>query len=214
MVEWQYGQILKSSWEKMKVNYGMILAVFLIVIIVAAAFMQISKVFEDAGGLGKILGQVVSFSVQTFLTIGFIRCLLAAADDQKIEFSTLFSGGDVFLNFLLANLAYSLLCMLGFFLLIIPGIFWAMKYFFVTYLIADRGMGIKEAFVMSGEMTNGYKWKLFCLMSLTGLINIGGALCLGLGLLVTVPWTSLAVPIAFRMISSDVAAIEKKDVLV
>lgn len=213
MHDFQYGEILKTSWKKMKANYGMLLAISSIVMVIAFGFAYFVKIFGEYGPMGKVFGQIIALAVNIFLSIGFIRCVLDVADDKGIELSTLFSGGDVFLNFFIAHIAYSLLCLLGMLLFIIPGIFWSLKYFFVTYLIADRGVGMQEAFSLSGQMTDGYKWKLLGLMCLTGLINFGGILCLGFGLLVTIPWTTMAVPIAFRVLSPQSTSVSENNPL-
>jgi uncharacterized membrane protein len=55
-------------------------------------------------------------------------------------------------------------------------------------------MPIMDAIKKSGELTYGSKWRLFKLSLLLIGVNILGALCLGVGLLVTIPlsWISLA----------------------
>lgn len=204
MIDLQYGDILKQGWEKTKANYGMILLVIIIYLGITASFSHISETFKDQGFI-SLVAQLITFAVNVFLSIGFIRCFLQAADGQKVEISTLFSGGDVFFSFLIGSVAYSLLCMLGFLLLFVPGIIWSIKYSFVQYLIADKGLGVKEAFSRSAQITDGYKWNLFCLMALTGFINIGGILCFGVGLLVTIPWTCMIYPLVFRVLSGEEA---------
>jgi len=206
MITFQYGEILKTSWEKLKANYGMITAVYSVFFIISIGMALIAAWLEGSAG-GKVIGQIVLFALNSFLTIGLIRCFLEAADGKKVRMATLFSGGDVFLNFLVVNLAANLLIFAGMILLIVPGIILGMMYLFVLYLVADQGAGIKEAFVKSAQITKGYRWKLFCLMALAGLINIGGALCLGLGLLVTIPWTAMFLPVTFRLLTAGPAAV-------
>ena len=63
--------------------------------------------------------------------------------------------------YLLGSIAYTLLVIGGMILLIVPGIILAIKYQYVTYLIVDKHMGVKEAFRLSGEMTQGKKMWLF-----------------------------------------------------
>lgn len=204
--QFQYGEILKESWEKLKKNYGIILGILAVVMVVSGGFaLFVRLVKESAPGLGFLL-QLASFAVNTFLSIGLIRCLLKAADDEPVVFSDLFSGTDVFLAFLLGNLLYILVFFGGLLLLIIPGIIFSIKYSFFGYLIVDQGMGVKESFSRSGNITYGYKWNLFVLGILAGLINLGGILLFGVGLLVTFPLTAMFGPVVYRKLAGSIQA--------
>jgi len=80
----------------------------------------------------------------------------------------------------------------GFILLVVPGIYWAIKYSFSELLFIDKEIGIKEAFNLSGKMTQGIKWQLILFgLAILG-INILGVLALGVGLIVTVPLSILS----------------------
>ena len=181
----------------------MILLVFIVVCVVSAVFANIVESFKESEPALAFLFWIISFAVSTFLSIGFVRCLLQAVDGKQITFSELFSGGDIFLVFLLGSIAYGLVCFGGYLLLIVPGIIWSIKFSFVQYLIADKRMGVKEAFSKSGAITDGYKWKLLYLGFFIGLLNIAGLLCLGVGLLVTLPWTCVIYPLVYRQLTGE-----------
>jgi uncharacterized membrane protein len=90
----------------------------------------------------------------------------------------------------------------GFILLIIPGIFFALRLQFTCYLIVDKNLGPVEAVKTSWKITKGNAWNLFFLGILLGLINILGLLCLIVGLFVTVPLTMLATTFVYRKLLS------------
>jgi len=91
----------------------------------------------------------------------------------------------VLLNYVIASIAYGLMVMVGFLLLIVPGIFLALKYQFYGYLITDRGMGPIEALKESGRLTEGAKKDLFVfwLTFFCGILVI----MIVLGLLIALP---------------------------
>lgn len=62
--------------------------------------------------------------------------------------------------FLAAVLIY-LIVAFGFILLVIPGIIFLMKYGFGDLVALDTDLGPVEAIKRSGEITYGYKWRLF-----------------------------------------------------
>ncbi len=63
--------------------------------------------------------------------------------------------------------------------------------FFGPYLIIDRDFGPVEAIQESWDLTTGHFWGLFGVVLLLAAINLGGALLFGVGVLFTVPLTSL-----------------------
>jgi len=201
----RYGDLLGEAWSRAKKNYWMIL---LICVVLLALGIFSSVAIETVKGISGVfiaLVWIVSVCFRIFLSVGVIRCLVTAADDEEIIFSRMFSGADVFLVFLLGSLAYMLVYAGGLILLVIPGFIWAIKYSFVHYLIADKGLGVKEAFAKSAEMTSGYKWNLFFLGVLTSIVNIAGFLCLGVGLFVTIPLTIMLQPIIYRKLDARLA---------
>jgi hypothetical protein len=63
--------------------------------------------------------------------------------------------------------------------------------FFAVPLIIDRNFGPAEAIQGSWELSRGHFWGLFLIAFLVGLINMAGALPCGIGLLFTIPFTTL-----------------------
>jgi uncharacterized membrane protein len=104
---------------------------------------------------------------------------------------------------LLGYILYGLAILIGLILLIVPGVYLAIKYQFVPYLIVDKGMDPIEAFTESAKMTNGQKWNLFLLILLYILILFVGLLALGVGLLVAAPIVMIAQAYVYKKLSSN-----------
>jgi len=83
----------------------------------------------------------------------------------------------------------SIIILVGFVLLIVPGIVFATKYIFVQVLVVDKGMGAHEALRESARITYGHKWNIFWFMLAMIGVNIVGFLVFGVGLLFTIPLT-------------------------
>lgn len=99
--------------------------------------------------------------------------------------------------------------MLGYILLVIPGIIWTLKYQFVPYLVADKEMDAKEAFEYSARMTDGWKMKLFFYGIGLMLVNLAGALLFGIGLIITIPITYLFSFVIYRALDKRLRASTK-----
>ena len=83
--------------------------------------------------------------------------------------------------------------LVGLLLMIVPGIYWSLKYTFVPYLVIDKKAGVGEALRISGQMTEGIKWKLLVFLMITMLFNLGGVMLFFVGVLITAPITYLAI---------------------
>lgn len=153
---------------------------------------------------------LVPFYIAILLTssaiqMGFVKLSIAAARGAQVSYEIIMS--DINLKkagkYLLGSIAYAILVGIGFLLLIIPGIFFALKYMFVPYLIIDKDMKIGEAFSASGEMTKGNKFSLLVLAILAIVVNILGFVALIYGLLVSMPVTLLAYGYAYNTLSKS-----------
>src|SRR5262245_45093572 len=78
----------------------------------------------------------------------------------------------------------------GFILLIVPGIIFALMFMFT--IVSDREFGPMDSMKESLRLTYGQKWKRLGLSLLLVLINLLGLAALFVGLFVTVPISSLA----------------------
>ena len=149
---------------------------------------------EPAFGFVLWLLQTV---VNLVIGIGLINITLKLLDNKKPKYKDLFYYKPI-VNYFLASLLEGLSVIGGFILLIIPGIFFALRLQFTCYLIVDKNLGPVEAVKTSWKITKGNAWNLFFLGILLGLINILGLLCLIVGLFVTVPLTMLATTFVYR----------------
>jgi uncharacterized membrane protein len=88
----------------------------------------------------------------------------------------------------------------GFILLIVPGIIFALMFMFTTFIVIDREFGPIDSMKESRRLTYGHKRKLLGLSLLLVLINLLGLAALFVGLFVTVPISSLALTHAYRVL--------------
>jgi uncharacterized membrane protein len=146
---------------------------------------------------------IITYIVSLGVTLGSIKIYLKLVDGMTPQFSDLFSLFKTRLlwRYFLASLLYSLVVVLGLFLLIIPGIYIALKYLFYSYFLVDKNAGVFESFSKSGEITKGRIWNLFQFEVLLWLILLAGLLTLFLGLLVAMPTISLATAYLYRRFS-------------
>ena len=150
------------------------------------------------GSALSLLWGLISFAISLLVQIGSIKIVLDLHDKKPLNFSHLYSHSSLLLRYLGASILYVIAVGIGFILLIIPGIYLAIKWQFYSFLIVDKNMGIMDSFKKSSDMTEGVKWQLFLFgLALIG-INILGALVFVVGLIVTIPTTVMATVYVYK----------------
>lgn len=92
----------------------------------------------------------------------------------------------------------SLLIGLGFVLLIIPGIYLLVAYFFATSLVIEKRFDFWTALETSRKLVTKQWFSFFGFNILLFLLNLGGLLLFGIGALVTFPLTFCIVVAAYE----------------
>jgi uncharacterized membrane protein len=109
--------------------------------------------------------------------------------------------GNVFGHFVLASIVTDIIVIVGYLLFIIPGIYLSLKYRFTLHGVVDKRLSFSDAMNRSSEITEGVKWELIVFSIICGLTNLVGLLCLGFGLLITIPMVEIAKVYVYKHLS-------------
>jgi uncharacterized membrane protein len=163
----------------------------------------INGLLSSAPDQSTVIGSLVNLLLGTLISIGVTAFYLNAHDNpDTVGLASLWHPRP-FLNFLAASVVVGLAIGAGFILLIVPGIIFALMFMFTTFIVVDREAGPIEAMKESKRITHGYKWPLLGFIFVLALINLLGALALGVGLLVSVPVSTLALVHAYRTLGGQ-----------
>lgn len=197
-------EAIKYGWGIMKANFWF----FVGIIIVAGFIVGIPSNIAD--NLNKpdpcLLGfvfNIIAGIARVIISIGLIKIALILLNKEKPEFKELFNFKGSFWRFVGASILYGLIVVAGFILLIVPGIYWAIKYQWFGYCIVDQKLGPVQALKKSAQMTDTVKWQLLGFGLVVTGINILGFLCLFIGLFATIPTTLLATAFVYRKLSGQ-----------
>lgn len=198
-------EMVRFGWNTFKQRpwffVGLTLAIFVLGWVIS--FLQgILEAGLGSDGLGSMIPFVVGFLLNTLIGIGTIAVYLKAHDSlESVQIQDLWHP-HLYLWYLAVSVLVGAAVMLGLILLIVPGIIAGLMFQFAPYLVVDRGHTPIDAMKASKKLTDGHKWELFVLGLLLLLINIAGAICLLVGLFVSVPVSYLAIAHAYRTLSS------------
>lgn len=202
-LEFSRNEAIGFGWKIAKKNIWFFVVIFVIVALVNMAPGSINNYTRDNLPVLAFILSIIVWVVQMIVQMGMINIALKFNDDKKTEYADLFYYTPI-VNYIAGSILYGLIVVLGFILFIIPGIYFAIKYQFYSYLIIDKGFGPVAALKKSAEMTKGVKWNLFIFGLVLFGINILGALALLIGLLWTVPTSMVATAFVYRKLLSQV----------
>lgn len=213
------GKCMTDGWEVFKRHWALGLAAFVIYFFLSIILqipIQVVSVFlpwlvpHDLAhyvpflALGLALVYTLLILPITFpLIAGFMYFFLGAARNQP-NLSDLFLG---FRKRLLSLMALSyVMCLIvwtGLLLLILPGIYLGVCYFYAIVLVLDRNLGFWEAMELSRKTIHAQWWVVFALFLITGVIASLGILLCGFGILATIPLAYFILIEGYRQLFPD-----------
>lgn len=181
----------KNGWNRLWKNPLEIFVVWLITFAIG--------IFNIAPALKNIF---LDSPVEYGASLVYLKA--ARSDTFRItDMFDVFQSSRHYLNVVLAGFLVIIITLVGLVLLIIPGIWVGCKLAFTPYLVVDRKMEAIPAIKESWRLTNGHFWKIF----LTGLLGIpiiiGGAICLGVGIIISMMWIQMAFASLYHAVSTS-----------
>lgn len=196
------GEAIRFGWETMKSNFGFFIVLFLLAFMIIVIPEIIGGMIKGRLPIISFIFGIASWILQLIIGMGLTRITINFADGKSSDFGDLFSCLHLLPRYLLGSILYGLIVIAGTILLIIPGIIWAIKFQFFSYLIVDKEMRPIESIKRSSDITEGVKWDLLLFGSLLLGLNILGFLALLVGLFVTIPTSMIALAYVYRKLQS------------
>ena len=204
-MEFSTGSALRFGWETFKKRPWFFVGSTVVILLASGLIDAFSSALDAAvGGSAEqpsLIGTLVNLGLGTLLGMGATAFYLAAHDNpDTVDLSALWHP-QPFWKYLGASILYALALVVGLILLVVPGIIFALMFMFTTFIVIDRELGPVEAMKESNRITHGHKWSLLGFTLVLVLINLLGVIALVIGLLVSIPVSSLAVTHAYRVLS-------------
>lgn len=179
----------KKFWEKWQLLFSLSVLVGLI---------NLAQQLTSKGTTGAFFLGLLFIVLSLYISIGTTKISLRVVDGESPEFLDVFRSAKYFLRCLGAGFLIGITVMLGFMLLIVPGIIWGVRYSQVLNLIVDKDMKIIDAMRKSGELTRGVKGQLILFYLACVGVMILGAIALAVGVLIAMPVVWLATVFVYR----------------
>lgn len=173
------GDLLVRGWHLFSKDAGKYIA-FIVVVGLLPALI-----------IGSDLWSIVTMVIPIFEG-SFIYGLMRSQGKEP-RFADAFLIFNRALPLLLVRWVSLALITLGFFALVIPGIYLAIAYLLVIPLVLDRNFGVWQSLEASRQILTRQWFRAFLLMLVVAVINLIGMIPAGLGLLITGPLTTCVI---------------------
>ncbi|HSM83785.1 MAG TPA: hypothetical protein VLS96_19000 [Nodosilinea sp.] len=198
--EVKIGDYFSRGWElfKQKAPLFVLFTVMLVLIQVVLSLLPFPLgARSEEGGAGGILNFAFNV-ISPALTAGYYFVAFQLARGRSAVFGDFFQGFNKFLPIFLTALVAGLLTIIGFALLLLPGIYLAVAYLFAQPLVIDKSADFWQAMETSRQLITKKWFSFFGLLLLIFLLNVVGAMLLGVGLLVTIPLSVCIIAAAYE----------------
>jgi uncharacterized membrane protein len=171
------GRWIGAGWELVKADMG--------------SYVLATLIFFLLSGVPFIQGALIT---------GFHIFTMKKIAGRRAEFADLFKGFNYFIPTLVAMLLIGVFTMIGTVFCIIPGLVVAAALKFTYLFIVDKRMDFWPAMEASHAIVKQDYFGFTMFLILLFLVNVLGALCCIVGLLVTFPLSIAAITVAYKEI--------------
>jgi len=207
------GKSFGFGWEVMKTYF---LHLFLVVMVVAILESPL-KIMQHDGNLGwaiflsSIFGLAYYFLFIPIIKFAADLMFIQAVRGEKIEVETILIGFKNYLNIILANLLTVAIIGLGFVAILIPGIIFACRLVFVSYLVMDKHLDPISAVEESWRMTRGHGWRIFWMGIVSFFIVIAGLIMLFVGVIPAAMWINASFASLYQAVLNETEGIPEPE---
>ena len=195
------------GWKGFTANIGPLVLIGLVLFVASSLSSWLSRGFDS--WFLTVIGSVLGAFISLVIGLGLIRAALAILDGGRPSVEQLVSTKDIG-PYIIASLLVALVVTVGLFLCVIPGLIAGFLLQFYGYAIIDRKTDSVTtapessptgAMRASFEVVAANVGPLILLAVLCFVVNVAGALLCGVGLLVSLPVTAIAIAYAWRYFS-------------
>jgi uncharacterized membrane protein len=186
------------GWKAFK-SYPRVFIISMLTLLASWVVLEAAVVsLQRFGIIVWLILHVAFFVFFSGLMLGLHRIALETVSGKAPELASLTASLGRGPTLLLAFCIYSAAVIVGLVLLVVPGIYVAVKYALFGQVLATTATTAPQALRNAAVLADGRWWTLFPLLLTATLLNLAGAAFLGVGLLITFPVSLLATSDLYR----------------
>lgn len=208
--EFGIGSTLSEAWAKTKGAKGTFNLAFFIYFLVAIAAMMVLQLMmvpflptQQGEGVGLFIGasiaqQIILNLILMPIAMGWFVLGLRRSLDVPIEATSIFGYYSKTLSLLGTIILMYIMVIIGYMLLILPGIYLTVAYILALPLVVEKGLSPWQALEASRKAISKRWFSVFGFMIVVMILFVISSIPLGLGLIWTLPMIMIAYGIMYR----------------
>ena len=194
-------EVLKTSWKCTKSQIWVLVGLFIGYTIISSILSIFGMPAQELS-TGIIITNLVNLIISIIFILGYIKNLFQALDGEEPQFSAYGQQSRKFFTCLIASFIYSMITTLGLALLLIPGIYLAIRLQFFIAFIIEEDASIIDSLTRSWDITKGQVMPLFLLGLVMTAVTFLGLIVFIVGIFVAIPVTSMMYCYSFRKLNT------------
>jgi uncharacterized membrane protein len=188
------------------------LEIFLVVVVATTVSLPGYALLDSSEDVGHGSDPLAAIGIIYLVLItrpfkyGAFFAFLNAVRDRQMKVKDMFDVLQNYLNAVLANLFVLVIIAIGTVFFVVPGIIFACRLSFTSFLVVERKMEAVEAVKESWRLTRGYSWTVFLIALLSIPIGILGLALFGVGVIAAMMWVGMAHASLYYAVTSPGAA--------
>lgn len=192
------------GWRKFMETPGLWLLVSLAAVFAGAVTSWLSRATGQSGG-GVVFG-LLQFVITNVVGYTLLVMALHAVNGRPVRLPDYQNEINPMATYLVGTFLYGVGVAFSLIFLIVPGIMFAVAYYFYGLIIVDTGADPLAALREARELSRGKRWSLFGAGLLATLITLLGLIAFGVGLLLAIPVNSIAAAHIYRQLRQQPVA--------
>ncbi|MYM62949.1 hypothetical protein [Pseudomaricurvus sp. HS19] len=214
----QTSEVISEAWARVsgtKWKFQLALLIYMLIYVAVVVGLRFvfhaigldSGIYSEAAGApgmleimlaGTFIESMILMFVTTPLWVGLGMMGVRRAVDGPLKSTDILQYYRAIVPLGITMILMYVLLVIGFLLLIIPGIYLSIAYSMALYLVVDKKMSPWRALETSRKAVTKHWFPMFGLMFVLALFNLIGMIPLGIGLIWTYPLLMIALGIAYR----------------
>ena len=200
-LKFMISEVLSTSWKYTKSQIWVLAGLFIGYFILSSL---IGVLLMPAQGsiVGNIIANLLSIVISCAFMLGYIKNMFQTLDGEEPQFSAYGSQSRKIVTYFVASLIYIIAVSIGIILLLVPGIYLAVRLQFFTQFIVEENRGITESLKKSWQLTEGQVMPLLLLLLTMIGIALVGCILFFIGIFVAMPLIYMMQCYVFRKLNA------------
>jgi hypothetical protein len=191
---------LRRGWELVRGDFWPLVGMTALMLLIESLLGSAGEVIRTRRDNSGPQGMAIFYLLLSGPLVGGLQLyFLRKIRGEIATVETAFSGfRDRFLHLLLAGLVTTTLTTLGYFCLILPGIYLTIAWMFTLALVIDKKMHFWSAMELSRKVVTKHWWRFFALALVLTLLKLAGLLAFLVGFFLALPIATAALMFVYE----------------